>query len=152
MKLVCTQSRLKDFTVGEVYHDTVINYPWGGQDRLVDGNRIGGWALNGGGLEVRGDDYSEPYATFKEVKNKKTLPKMIVRAYVNHAKSRGWGDSKNGAYRSWNQTPYNSTKDWARNMAAGFCIKTLEESAEMDGEKICQKYINDYIDDDMSYY
>lgn len=152
-KLVCIQSRVKDFTVGCVYRDKLKKEQFGdGFERLVDGNRQSDWILNQCGLEVRGSIIGDPFATFKEAKNKKTLLKMLARAYANYAKSRGWGDSKNGAFKSWSGTPYTGLKDWARNMAIGDCMETIIDEARKEGALIDQEYMNYHADESMSYY
>ncbi|MEG0209070.1 MULTISPECIES: hypothetical protein [Gammaproteobacteria] len=139
-KLICVSSNIS-FTVGKTYKP--------------DGHRItsetgSSYFLNGGnGLVVSGT-YGEAYATFKV--KEKSLLKMLVRAYKSHAISRGWGDSANGPYMSWSGTPFNSAGEWARHMALGTCTDSLESSAVVNNEPLDQDYVNQYVEDEMSYW
>lgn len=117
MKLICTSSRVKSFTVGKAYESRVVE-AHGVTTHEVNGDTACGWVLNDG-LKVCGVDHSNPMATFRK---DKSMMKMLVRAFVNVANSRGWGDSKNGAFKSWSGTAYNNTKDWARSIAFSYDV------------------------------
>lgn len=145
MKLTCIQSRVKSFSVGGVYN----TYRDKLGDLCVDGSTVGGWVLNDGGMRILGVDQKTPMATFKR---HKSLLKMLVRAHVNYAKSRGWGDSKNGAFRSWSGTPYKSSKDWARCFALGYDLKAIQEDAQAEGQPLDQEFVNLLVDEQMSYF
>lgn len=145
MKLICTHSRIKSFKVGGVYksyHDHTGKH-------CVDGSTIGGWVLNEKRLSIIGVDKSNPMVTFER---NKSLLKMLVRAHVNYAKSRGWGDSKNGALNSWTRSGYKSSKDWARWFAQGYDLKAIRENAEAEGQPLDQGFVNWYVEEEMSYF
>lgn len=115
MKLVCTSSRVKSFTVGNKYESRTVEH-YGIVTHEVDGDTACGWVINDG-LSICGADHSNPMATFRK---DKSMMKMLVRAFVLVAKARGWGDSKNGAYKSWSGTPYKNSRDWARAIAFSY--------------------------------
>lgn len=149
MKLICIQSRVNDFTVGEIYRDKT-RLKWGDcRERVVSGKFLGNWILNDGGLKVLGVDKNDPMATFKPAKS---MMKMLVRAFVLVAKSRGWGDSKSGAFKSWSGTPYGNSKDWARVIAGSYDMKEVEKSMFEDDPKlkfIDQEALNLYAENEI---
>lgn len=146
MKLICIQSRVNAFKVGDIckaYHDKFGSL-------CVDGSTVGGWVLNGGdGMSIFGVDKSNPMATFKR---HKSLLKMLVRAHVNYAKSRGWGDSKNGGNKSWKRSGYKSVNDWARCFALSYDLDDIREDAQAEGQPLDQEFVNWFVDEEMSYF
>lgn len=125
---ICTHSKTRLLTVGESYS---IENRLGGRGYLINGKWIG-YAYDEkepNTIQVRGA-VTGVIASFNkgEARNGKSMMKMLVRAFVLVAKSRGWGDSKNGAFKSWSGTPYSNTKDWARCIAASYDFKEVEQS------------------------
>lgn len=129
---ICTHSVIPSFVAGESYE--IITESNNGKRFKLAGGWIG---------KVLGDDPNEitvkgtdrVFATFNkgEARKSKSMMKMLVRAFVLVAKARGWGDSKNGAFKSWSGTPYNNTKDWARNIAFSYdCSQLAEQILEED--------------------
>lgn len=148
---ICTHSTAACFIVGEAYE---IDARLGGRGYYVAGKWIG-YAYdnkNPDTIDVRGTQ--GVIASFNKgiARKKKSLLKMLVRAHVVYAKSRGWGDSKNGAHKSWSGTPYKSANDWARCFALGYDIEAIELEAAEAGDKIDQEYLNWFVDEQMSYY
>lgn len=143
--VICTGSTLTGFTAGEEYqlNKRVIKSN-GGLSYFVSGTGKGGEyeiKTSGGHL-----------AEFK-VKTK-TLLKMLVRAFVTHARSKGWGDSKKGPHKSWSQTPFKNANEWARFMASGYDMKETKESILEYGDVkfIDQAAVDFFVDEEMSYF
>lgn len=148
---ICTHSITRDFVVGESYEIKPKN---GGRGFYVGGNWTG-YAYDSETpdlIDVRG--VNRTIASFNKgiARKKKSLLKMLVRAHVVYAKSRGWGDSKNGAHKSWSGTPYKSANDWARCFAMGYDLKAIEQDAEAEGQPVDQEFVNWFVDEQMSYY
>lgn len=146
---ICTHSILSSISVGESYevkprkHGKLVDI--GAYIGRVDGDEI---TISGGPGRIFA---TLSTAEAKETK-RKSLLKMLVRAHVNYAKSRGWGDSKSGAHKSWRGTPYKSTSDWARCFALGYDLKAIEQDAEAEGQPLDQDFVNWFIDEQMSYF
>ncbi|UGO53169.1 hypothetical protein HAZELMIKA_79 [Klebsiella phage vB_KaeD_HazelMika] len=148
---ICTHSISRAFVVGEAYE---IEPKKGGRGFHVGGN-FTGYAYDSKTpdlIDVRG--VNRTIASFNKgiARKKKSLLKMLVRAHVVYAKSRGWGDSKNGAHKSWSATWYKSANDWARCFALGYDIEAIELEAAEEGVKVDQEYLNWFVDEQMSYY
>lgn len=116
---ICTHSILHSIVVGESYEVKQRKH-----GKLVDiGSYIG--VVDGDDITISGVGGSV-FATLstadaKEIERKqKSMMKMLVRAFKNEAKSRGWGDSKNGMYKSWGGTPFKNSSQWARHMAHSY--------------------------------
>lgn len=114
---ICTHSIIPSIEVGESYevkprkHGKLVNV--GAYIGIVDGDDV---TVNGtGGLVLAALSTAEA-----KDRNPKSMMKMLVRAFKNEAKSRGWGDSKNGPYKSWGGTPFKNTNQWARHMAYSY--------------------------------
>lgn len=147
--VICTHSSMQSFKFGNSY--TI-------KDGGITTERSGDIAIGFDIDTVSDTEYQisalHGLATFSsaEVGKKKSLLKMLVRAHVNYAKSRGWGDSKNGAFRSWSGTPYKSSKDWARCFALGYDLKAIQEDAQAEGQPLDQEFVNLFVDEQMSYF
>lgn len=143
MKLICISSRVSSFAPGEVFKMYEGN--------KLDGNHTCGWIINhneeSGKYEITGSD--GVYAEFSRVKS---LLKMLVRAHVVYARSHGWGDGKNGAYKSWSQTPYKSANDWARCFALGYDLDEVKRELLADYEGLDQDAVNCFVEEQMSYF
>ena len=147
--VICTHSSMQSFKFGNSY---VIS------DEGITTERSGDVAIGFGIDTVSGTEYKiealHGFATFSsaEAGKEKSLLKMLVRAHVNYAKSRCWGDSKIGGNKSWNRSGYKSSKDWARCFALGYDLKAIKEDALAEGQPIDQDFVNWYVEDQMSYF
>lgn len=144
--VICTHSRRKTFKTGNSYDivDGMISTELGISIKFA--------------MHQNGDEYTIPFAegsvTFSSAvaKKEKSLLKMLVRAHVNYAKARGWGDSKNGSNKSWKRSGYKSAKDWARCFSLGYDLKAIRDDAEAEGQPLDQEFVNWFIDEQMSYF
>ena len=150
---ICTHSEApKIFVVGEAYE---LNNRHTSKGYIVDGKWIG-YAYDESQpdiIDVRGTRGVIASFNKGEARSEgKSMMKMLVRAFVLVAKSRGWGDSKNGANKSWNGTPYKNTKDWARCIAGSYDLKEVEQSMFEDDPKlkfIDQEAVNFYAENEI---
>lgn len=150
MKATCTKSSTPLFEVGCSYE--VVDHVNGWVSVL---NLRGVKAFYGrmsGRRSVTVDGVGRIIAKFK-MPGHKSHRKMLVRAFTKCAKERGWGDSKNGAFKSWSGTPYKNAKDWARWWAENYVDRDgnlLEEFAEYyDGDVIDQSAIDGFVDEEL---
>lgn len=142
--LICTYSNIKPFKVGQKYTASkdrhgVLRFKHSGYGAIIYSDKVA----------IRG--ISETFAEFDVVK--KSHRKMLVRAFTKCAKERGWGDSKNGAFKSWSGTPYKNAKDWARWWAENYVDRDgnlFEEFAEYyNGDVIDQSAIDGFVDEEL---
>lgn len=84
---------------------------------------------------------------------KKSIMKMLVRAFKKYAISNGWNDSKKSKFSNcWREIGCSSLNDWARSMAFSYDPEYIIQCANEDGDTVNQDYLDEYAETEMSYY
>lgn len=148
MKATCTKSNTPLFKAGCAYEIADHSNGWVTVLNHHGDKDFYGMASGRRNISVNG--VNRLIAKFK-MPGHKSHRKMLVRAFVKCAKSRGWGESKNGPLKSWSRTGYNGAKEWARCWADGYCNESGEllECFREDGEELDQTFFDFFADEEL---